>query len=291
MDFGYPQFTETQILKVRRAASCCGAAHGASARCRPRTAPTACSPRVSNLEQEYITQTGRKLEVAPRPPMTVTNVVSWRSPVRAWLSGAGRRFPRARPLMLHPIRPFAFAFPHRTLSTGRTRCSSTLSSLSTSSSRRRARSFTATLSARCRCASTSQVCFYQGAAQAGAGARWPCRAVCDPIRASCSAGMPELRLGLNDKIAFESSGRRTSAYGVLLFASELAAHLSCPSSPYVLLIATPCSCAYFCPCAYPCSPRQGQERRARGCQVPPVRPPGAVRKRPHHQLHPAGRRV
>eukprot|EP00045_Choanoeca_perplexa_P008805 m.82736 g.82736 ORF g.82736 m.82736 type:complete len:445 (-) comp14632_c0_seq2:1538-2872(-) len=43
MDFGYPQFTETKIL------------------------------------QEYITQTGRKLEAAPRPPMAVTNAVSWRS--------------------------------------------------------------------------------------------------------------------------------------------------------------------------------------------------------------------
>eukprot|EP00056_Hartaetosiga_gracilis_P022550 m.31519 g.31519 ORF g.31519 m.31519 type:complete len:424 (+) comp9703_c0_seq1:136-1407(+) len=44
MDDGYPQFSEAQILK------------------------------------EYITQKGRKLEVAaPKPPMTVTNAVSWRS--------------------------------------------------------------------------------------------------------------------------------------------------------------------------------------------------------------------
>eukprot|EP01147_Barroeca_monosierra_P009430 gene9430-1672_t len=44
MDFGYPQFTEAQILK------------------------------------EYITQTGRKLELAaPKPPIAVTNAVSWRS--------------------------------------------------------------------------------------------------------------------------------------------------------------------------------------------------------------------
>lgn len=27
----------------------------------------------------YITQEGHKLEVAPRPPMAVTNAVSWRS--------------------------------------------------------------------------------------------------------------------------------------------------------------------------------------------------------------------
>jgi len=43
MDFGYPQSTETKIL------------------------------------QEYITQQGQKLEVAPKPPPALTNAVSWRS--------------------------------------------------------------------------------------------------------------------------------------------------------------------------------------------------------------------
>lgn len=43
MDFGYPQTTDSKIL------------------------------------QEYITQEGHKLEVAPKVPMTVTNAVSWRS--------------------------------------------------------------------------------------------------------------------------------------------------------------------------------------------------------------------
>eukprot|EP01100_Stratorugosa_tubuloviscum_P007343 TRINITY_DN305_c7_g1_i1.p1 TRINITY_DN305_c7_g1~~TRINITY_DN305_c7_g1_i1.p1 ORF type:complete len:458 (+),score=179.70 TRINITY_DN305_c7_g1_i1:100-1374(+) len=43
MDFGYPQSTESKIL------------------------------------QEYITQESHKLETAPRPPMAVTNAVSWRS--------------------------------------------------------------------------------------------------------------------------------------------------------------------------------------------------------------------
>jgi len=43
MDFGLPQTTDSKIL------------------------------------QEYITQEGQKLEVAPRPPMAVTNAVSWRS--------------------------------------------------------------------------------------------------------------------------------------------------------------------------------------------------------------------
>uniref|UniRef100_A0A915JVS3 MHD domain-containing protein n=1 Tax=Romanomermis culicivorax TaxID=13658 RepID=A0A915JVS3_ROMCU len=43
MDFGFPQTTDYKIL------------------------------------QEYITQEGHKLEIAPRPPMAVTNAVSWRS--------------------------------------------------------------------------------------------------------------------------------------------------------------------------------------------------------------------
>ncbi|VDQ04729.1 unnamed protein product [Trichobilharzia regenti] len=43
MDFGYPQTTDTKIL------------------------------------QEYITQESHKLEIAPRPPVAVTNAVSWRS--------------------------------------------------------------------------------------------------------------------------------------------------------------------------------------------------------------------
>jgi len=43
LDFGYPQTTETKIL------------------------------------QEYIIQQGHKLEVAPLPPLAVTNAVSWRS--------------------------------------------------------------------------------------------------------------------------------------------------------------------------------------------------------------------
>ncbi|XP_042878489.1 AP-1 complex subunit mu-1-like [Penaeus japonicus] len=43
LDFGYPQTTDVKIL------------------------------------QEYITQEGHKLEIAPRPPIAVTNAVSWRS--------------------------------------------------------------------------------------------------------------------------------------------------------------------------------------------------------------------
>lgn len=43
MDFGYPQTTDSKIL------------------------------------QEYITQEGHKIEATPRPPMAVTNAVSWRT--------------------------------------------------------------------------------------------------------------------------------------------------------------------------------------------------------------------
>lgn len=43
LDFGYPQTTEPKIL------------------------------------QEYITQEMHQLDLAPRPPMAVTNAVSWRS--------------------------------------------------------------------------------------------------------------------------------------------------------------------------------------------------------------------
>jgi hypothetical protein len=58
IDFGYPQTTESKILQVRM----CVRVHFS-------TMPA----------QEYITQEGHKLEVAPRPPMAVTSQVSWRS--------------------------------------------------------------------------------------------------------------------------------------------------------------------------------------------------------------------
>jgi len=38
-----------------------------------------CQVTDSKILQEYITQEGHKLEIAPKPPMAVTNAVSWRS--------------------------------------------------------------------------------------------------------------------------------------------------------------------------------------------------------------------
>ena len=36
-------------------------------------------PADSKILQEFITQESHKLDIAPRPPMAVTNAVSWRS--------------------------------------------------------------------------------------------------------------------------------------------------------------------------------------------------------------------
>lgn len=56
MDFGFPQTTESKILQEY-------------------------NKIVIDLHIlfRYITQEGHKLEAAPRPPMAVTNAVSWRS--------------------------------------------------------------------------------------------------------------------------------------------------------------------------------------------------------------------
>lgn len=57
MDFGYPQTTESKILQ-----ECVMA-----------------SARPPRADSRYITQESHKLEVQARPPMAVTNAVSWRS--------------------------------------------------------------------------------------------------------------------------------------------------------------------------------------------------------------------
>merc|ERR1712216_57294 len=64
------------------------------------------------------------------------------------------------------------------------------------------------------------------------------------------SGMPELKLGLNDKLLFEATGRRAGA-----------------------------------------RPVKGQGGGDGRHQVPPVRPPRALRERPHHLFHPSRRRV
>jgi len=63
MDFGFPQTTESKILqecvwRMKLTRSCCVWAHAAD---------------------RYITQESHKLEIQARPPMAVTNAVSWRT--------------------------------------------------------------------------------------------------------------------------------------------------------------------------------------------------------------------
>lgn len=76
------------------------------------------------------------------------------------------------------------------------------------------------------------------------------------------SGMPELRLGLNDKVMFESTGR-----------SAFLHPLCCDPE-----LTQNCRCA-----------RKGD--RDGGCEVPPVCASLAVRERPHNLVHPARRRV
>jgi len=61
MDFGYPQTTESKILQE----------------CVYTTATLL--PRLTAGPYRYITQESYKLEVQVRPPIAVTNAVSWRS--------------------------------------------------------------------------------------------------------------------------------------------------------------------------------------------------------------------
>ena len=63
------------------------------------------------------------------------------------------------------------------------------------------------------------------------------------------SGMPELRLGLNDKVMFETTGR-----------SELSEF----------------ACLFFWPFEMDFCSISWQVNRARGCQVPPMRTPVAV---------------
>ena len=60
MDFGYPQITESKILQEYAAF-------------------VSKVDRLTDLICRYITQESYKLEVQVRPPMAVTNAVSWRS--------------------------------------------------------------------------------------------------------------------------------------------------------------------------------------------------------------------
>lgn len=66
MDFGYPQTTESKILQECVAPVRCFVPHLADS-------------HSTTVGDRYITQESHKLEVQVRPPMAVTNAVSWRS--------------------------------------------------------------------------------------------------------------------------------------------------------------------------------------------------------------------
>jgi len=121
MDFGYPQTTESKIL------------------------------------QEYITQESHKLEVV-RPPIAVTNAVSWRS--------EGIRY-RKNEVFLDVIESINLLVRRRPL-------------------RRADR-------------------------QVNAAGNVVRSEILGSVKMKCYlSGMPELRLGLNDKVMFESTGRSAS---------------------------------------------------------------------------------
>lgn len=131
MDFGYPQTTESKIL------------------------------------QEYITQESHKLEVQVRPPMAVTNAVSWRS--------EGIRY-RKNEVFLDVVESVNLLV-------------SSLSLCINSSEVRRLM----------HCGMGQQV---------NANGNVVRSEILGAVKMKCYlSGMPELRLGLNDKVMFESTGR------------------------------------------------------------------------------------
>jgi AP-1 complex subunit mu len=145
MDFGYPQTTETKILQeyVRRGVL-------------PFPSLPLCNSRpiaqTNNLlpNNRYITQESHKLEIQARPPIAVTNAVSWRS--------EGIRY-RKNEVFLDVIESL---------------------NLLVSSNGNVLRS-----------------------------------EILGAIKMKCYlSGMPELRLGLNDKVMFETTGRATRGKAV-----------------------------------------------------------------------------
>ena len=168
MDFGYPQTTESKIL------------------------------------QEYITQESYKLESQARPPMAVTNAVSWRS--------EGIRY-RKNEVFLDVVESV---------------------NLLVNSNGSVVRS-----------------------------------EILGAVKMKCYlSGMPELRLGLNDKVMFESTGRSEFLARVAVARAGLTRCL-----PPIIRSIT----------------RKGH--RDGGRQVPPMCAAVAVRERPDNQLHPARRRI
>jgi len=145
MDFGYPQTTESKIL------------------------------------QEYITQESHKLEVQARPPMAVTNAVSWRS--------EGIRY-RKNEVFLDVVESINLLVSMDVLS-------NLLIPLSNARHLQQVNSNGSVVRSE----------------------------ILGAVKMKCYlSGMPELRLGLNDKVMFESTGR--SAYMAALPQSEVKADIA-----------------------------------------------------------------
>lgn len=152
----------------------------------------------ADCASRYITQESHKLEVQVRPPMAVTNAVSWRS--------EGIRY-RKNEVFLDVVESVNLLV--------------------------------------------------------NANGNVVRSEILGAVKMKCYlSGMPELRLGLNDKVMFESTGR-----------GECAARRAA-------------SCSADAACS-----GTGQGDRDGGRQVPPMRTPLALRERPDHLVYPAGRRV
>jgi AP-1 complex subunit mu len=134
MDFGYPQTTESKILQEF------------------------VSPRLNGADDRYITQESHKLEVQARPPMAVTNAVSWRS--------EGIRY-RKNEVFLDVVESVNLLV------------------------------------------SCPFLCWRREAdEQVNAAGNVIRSEILGAVKMKCYlSGMPELRLGLNDKVMFESTGR------------------------------------------------------------------------------------
>ncbi|CAF9906083.1 MAG: AP-1 complex subunit mu-1-Iike [Alectoria fallacina] len=137
MDFGYPQTTESKILQEWVYLLCW-------------IYNVAMKPVIGAVQDSYITQESHKLEIQARPPIAVTNAVSWRS--------EGIRY-RKNEVFLDVIESLNLLVS----STGNVLRSEILGA----------------------------------------------------VKLKCYlSGMPELRLGLNDKVMFETTGRATRGKAV-----------------------------------------------------------------------------
>lgn len=129
MDFGYPQTTESKIL------------------------------------QEYITQESHKLEIQVRPPIAVTNAVSWRS--------EGIKY-RKNEVFLDVVESVNLLVSHNV-------------------------NF------------TSETSYNHGFMKVNTAGTVIRSEILGAVKMKCYlSGMPELRLGLNDKVMFESTGKSAS---------------------------------------------------------------------------------